>query len=225
MTITFENNNDVVVYAFKKVIAYTKRTQQIFVAQCVWWLASIIGLEQGLIKYIDNIQTRQEVVVVPDKSPEKRKSIFPVPRDIQEYTRQKRILKECGDFLRDSKKLRAQESVNAKRWNRINRLASTKKLFRIKKERKLKDYSKTEGIDKAEIQRRKSEGVCLRCAWPSDRKGTHRVKDGIRPIKLHKGTASYPKGKEYQRIKQSYQQPMVEEVSTEESSSEESSDE
>jgi hypothetical protein len=37
------------IYALQKVILYTRRTQQIFVAQCVRWLASIIGLEHGLV--------------------------------------------------------------------------------------------------------------------------------------------------------------------------------
>jgi hypothetical protein len=58
MTLTFEHNNDVVVYALEKIIAYARRTQEIFVAQCVWWLASIIGLEPGLVIYIDNLQSR-----------------------------------------------------------------------------------------------------------------------------------------------------------------------
>jgi len=63
------------------------------------------------------------------------------------------------------------------------------------------DSTKTEGIDPSEIIRRKPAGECLRCAWPADRKGTHRVKDCQRPIKLDKGTANYPKAKEYQRMK------------------------
>jgi hypothetical protein len=45
MTITFANDNDVIVYALEKIISYTRKSQQIFVAQCMWWLASIIGLE------------------------------------------------------------------------------------------------------------------------------------------------------------------------------------
>jgi hypothetical protein len=61
MTITVENDNDVVVHSLEKVISYTRRSQQIFVAQCVWWLASMIGLQQGLIIHIDNIQSRIEV--------------------------------------------------------------------------------------------------------------------------------------------------------------------
>jgi len=67
--------------------------------------------------------------------------------------------------------------------------------------RQKKDYSKTEGIEPSEVERRKAAGECLRCAWPSNRKGSHRVKDCVRPIKLDKGTASFPKAKEYQKMK------------------------
>jgi len=73
---------------------------------------------------------------------------------------------------------------------------------RIKKHRPKPDSdNKTEGIDSSELGRRRAAGECLRCAWPSDRKGTHRVKDCLRPIKLDKGTAPFPKAKEYQRMK------------------------
>jgi hypothetical protein len=75
MTITFENDNDVIVYALVKVILYARRTQQIFVVQCVCWLASIMGLEQELVSYIDNIQARQQVVFVPEKALEKGRSV------------------------------------------------------------------------------------------------------------------------------------------------------
>jgi hypothetical protein len=47
MTITFENDNNIIVHALDKVISYTRKSQQIFVVECVWWLASVIGLEQG----------------------------------------------------------------------------------------------------------------------------------------------------------------------------------
>jgi len=61
MTITFENDNHIIVYALEKIISYARRSQQIFVAQCVWWIASVIGLELGLISYIDNQQSREEL--------------------------------------------------------------------------------------------------------------------------------------------------------------------
>jgi hypothetical protein len=66
MTITFENDNDIIIYALEKVISHARRTQQIFMAQCGWWLASIIGLHQCLVKYIVNTQSRIKVTVTSE---------------------------------------------------------------------------------------------------------------------------------------------------------------
>jgi hypothetical protein len=193
MTITFENNNDVIVYALEKIIAYARRPQLICVAQCVWWLASVIGLEQGLVTYIDNIQSRIEVKVTSVRVPQEpapvtRGSVSPQPRDIQEDQRQDRILKECEEYLNDSRQLREIASLKAKgrtSTGLINPTPISKKYLR-KKDRVNRKQSnqksgspKTEGIESSEIERRKIAGECLRCAWPSDRKGTHRVKDCV----------------------------------------------
>jgi len=89
---------------------------------------------------------------------------------------------------------------------------SERKCFRDQTERKRiekdrsecmpkRSYVQTEGIEPSEIERRKAAGECHSCAWPADRKGNHRVKDCLRPIKLDKGTATYPKAKVYQKIK------------------------
>jgi hypothetical protein len=69
MAVTFENNNDFILYALEKVISYARRTQHIFVAQCMWWLASIIGQEKGLINHIDNIQFRINVTAISEETP------------------------------------------------------------------------------------------------------------------------------------------------------------
>ena len=62
MPITFENENDIIVFPLERVISYARKTHQIFVAQCVWWLASIIGLEPGLIIHIDNLSKQDQLV-------------------------------------------------------------------------------------------------------------------------------------------------------------------
>jgi len=76
---------------------------------------------------------------------------------------------------------------------------------RVKKDRfrkkDCKEFQETEGIEASELERRKAAGECLRCPWPSDRNGSHTVKDCKRPIKLDKSTASYPKVKEYHKMK------------------------
>jgi hypothetical protein len=43
MTITFANDNDVIIYALEKILSYARDTQYIFLAQSVWWITSIIG--------------------------------------------------------------------------------------------------------------------------------------------------------------------------------------
>jgi hypothetical protein len=234
MTITFETDNDVIVYALEKVISYARRTQQIFVAQCVWWLASIIGLEQGLAIHIDNIQSRIDVTVIPEKVPSTERTVSPIPRDNQEDRRQDKILEECEEYLKDSRWVREIAALTASGKTLtgcISPTAISKKRLRRKDsyKKKLADLSKKDdpriaGIDHREIRRRKETGECLRCAWPSDRKGSHRVADCSRPIKLSKGTASCPKAKEHSRTTQAPQLSPIEEESSGPSSSGESSD-
>jgi hypothetical protein len=113
MTITFENDNDVILYALEKVIAYARRTQQIFVAQCVWWLASVFGLEIGLIAFIDNPRSRIDVTVIPETVPSVGRTVSPTPRDNQEDQRQDKILEVCEEYLKDSRRLRDIAALKA----------------------------------------------------------------------------------------------------------------
>jgi hypothetical protein len=146
MTITFENDNDVIVYAFKKVIAYARRTHQIFVAQCVWWLAAIIGLEEGLISHIDNLQL-QENKQTPQPEPlldslagihsdrisqvEFLRGVSTVPRDLTEDQGLDRILESAERVIQDSFRDRV---IVQKR--RVNPLPTNK--TPLKKARKIK---------------------------------------------------------------------------------------
>jgi len=118
-------------------------------------------------------------------------------------------------------KFRKSEETSRPRNNK--RTKPFERTIRRKDKKPRKDDSKTEGIESSEIQRRRSAGECLRCAWPSDRKGSHRVADCRRPIKLDKGTAAFPKAKEYQKMKVAGLQ--IESDSEESSDDEESDDE
>jgi hypothetical protein len=61
MIITFETDSDVIIFALEKIILYARQYRYIFIAHCVWWLASTIGLEQWLIIHIDNFQPHSEL--------------------------------------------------------------------------------------------------------------------------------------------------------------------
>jgi hypothetical protein len=79
MTITFESDKDVIVYALEKIISYTRENQYIFLAQSVWWISSIIGLQEGLVIHIDNLKNRTTVRELV--SPEEIQQLSNIHRD------------------------------------------------------------------------------------------------------------------------------------------------
>jgi hypothetical protein len=154
MTITFENDSEVIVYGLKKIIAYARRTQQVFVAQCFWWLASIIGLESRLVNHIDTIREREDVFGqaqsternpgVPDQDlhpppihPDRvlhiarEKSVSAVPRDLTEDQRLDLIIRCAEADIQESFRDR---SIGQQ--GQVNPLPTTKTQFR--KARKIK---------------------------------------------------------------------------------------
>jgi hypothetical protein len=173
MTVTFENDNDVIVYALEKVIAYARRTQQIFVAQCVWWLASIVGLESGLINHIDTLRKREEVLsqdelseevhqvpnqvqyhqqIHPDRISQipRERAVSTVPRDLTEDQRLDWILESAERVIQESFRDRtiAQQG-------RVNALPTTK--TQLKKARRIKRLQEKERKREAERSERLRE--------------------------------------------------------------------
>jgi len=94
MPITFQHDNDVIVYVLEKVISYARANQYIFLAQCVWWISSILELQQGLVIHIDNLQKQADktpVDIISDKTNNyaclPRREVSATPRGIQEDSR------------------------------------------------------------------------------------------------------------------------------------------
>ena len=91
MTITFENDNDVVVYALEKIISFAREYQYFFVANCTWWIASIYGVDNQLRQHIDYLALRQSETdrtesiqhrgIQNTRNPITR-GVSPTPRDI-----------------------------------------------------------------------------------------------------------------------------------------------
>jgi len=72
MTITFENDNDIIINPLDKIISYGRDNESIFLAQIIWGISSIIGLQEGLVIHIDNLTRWAEVkdFGVSDKGPD-----------------------------------------------------------------------------------------------------------------------------------------------------------
>jgi hypothetical protein len=183
MTITFKNDNDVIVYALEKVISYAKKTQQIFVAQCIWWLASVIGLEQGLINHIDNLQQREDLVPASEKessisrnSREDKRTpqsehlqdslagIHPdrihqieVPRGVSSQPRDLTEDQRLDRILEEAEAV-IQDSLKARTTHqkgRVNPTPQTK--AQLKKARKIKRLQEAKGKEEADRRQRLQE--------------------------------------------------------------------
>jgi hypothetical protein len=156
MTLSSENDQDVIIYALDKIIAFAKDNQYIFLAQSVWWIASVLGLQARLVIHIDNLHTRSSSV-----------SQLEAPRDIvatgsyeDELDRQDKVLKECEGFLQASRRLRdlvVYKSSGKSTIRRINPLASTKRALRISKKK-----ARRRGLKKQKSRETKrTESVCV----------------------------------------------------------------
>jgi hypothetical protein len=152
MTVTFEDDNAVIVYALEKVISYARNTQQIFVAQCIWWIASIIGLEQSLIIHIDNIKKRESAVLLgessgivhPDRIQQIEKEVSPTPRDLAEDQHLDLVIQEAKKVLQDSSRDR-----RALQRNRVNPLPQTKtQLKTARKVKRLQEESRKKEVER-----------------------------------------------------------------------------
>jgi len=66
MPITFNINNDVIVYALENIISYARDNQYIFLAQSIWWISSIIRLQKALVDCIDNLKRQSDITLRKD---------------------------------------------------------------------------------------------------------------------------------------------------------------
>jgi len=81
MTVTFENDNDIIIYALEMIISSARDNQYIILAHSVWWISSIIGLEQGLVFHIENVKIHSETIIATSQD---IRDVSATPLDTQE---------------------------------------------------------------------------------------------------------------------------------------------
>ena len=97
------------------------------------------------------------------------------------------VIDNCEAFLEQSKQER-------KAIGRITRQASRVVKRKANRKKPIKTFgTQTAGIDGNKLRRRKTAGECQRCAWPQDRKGSHKTLDCFGRKNLEKGTAPFLK--------------------------------
>jgi hypothetical protein len=220
MTITFESENDIIVYALEKIISSARNNQYIFLAQSVRWISSIIGLQSELISYLDNIAVRNNIrkeAPQHDTLPSEEISYIGPhihPSRVDQIRNSDGIFSDCdyvdselgsvsttetdihNEVIDNCEKFLEQSKQERKAVGRKNRQVSRIVKRKANKKKPIKTFgTQTEGIDSNELRRRKAAGECQRCAWPQHRKGSHKTLDCFRWKRLDKGTAPFPKKK------------------------------
>jgi hypothetical protein len=182
MTITFERDKDVIAYALEKIIVYARDNQYIFLAQSVWWISSILGLQEGLVIHIDNLRAHKNIKFTQPRDdidhihPDRIQNLEESDRDsvyseaastsTGEDDIHNEIIHNCETFLAQSKQERKAAGRLTRQASRVvKRKATAKKTYQ----------QQTDGIAKSELDRRQAAGECQRCAWPRDRKGSHKT--------------------------------------------------
>jgi hypothetical protein len=159
----------------------------------VWWICSIIGLQEGFVIYIDNLTARSNIrhLVVrveaseySDLSGVHPSRIARIQDSDIDYNASEcesnsttetdihnKVIDICKAFPEQSK----QERKVITRFTRQN-CKEVKRKTNMKKP--IKTFgTQTEGIERGKLRRRKPAGECQRCAWPQDRKGSHKSFD------------------------------------------------
>jgi hypothetical protein len=63
MTVTFEDDNSIVIYALEKILWFTRQNQYIFVAQGVWLITPLVAINEGLASHIDSLHHQSHIEV------------------------------------------------------------------------------------------------------------------------------------------------------------------
>jgi hypothetical protein len=87
MPITFDSDKDIIVYALEKIITYARDNQYIILAQSVWCISLITGLQQGLVVHIDNLCIRHKVPIEESRTQPDDKTVPTIPMDSRDNSR------------------------------------------------------------------------------------------------------------------------------------------
>lgn len=171
----------------------------------VWWICLIIGLQQRLVIHIDNLEAQRypKETSLPSDSPAEKslstlkERTFDLEREdchvhpsqfaqiqesdscysgsdeesisITEDDLHNEIIENCKLDLEQSKEERKAIGRGTRQKSRI---------LKRKAKKAIKTFGiQTQGIDGSELRRRKAAGEHQRCAWPKDRKGSHKKID------------------------------------------------
>jgi len=120
MSITFEHEADIILWASVKLLVTFEEHQYLFAAQCVWWIAALFQLDPALRYFIDHRELPSKVTGVDAETQSTERLISLTPRDIRRHS-------ETDEYAIPERSQYQADPLRPTRKGRINPLPQTKK--------------------------------------------------------------------------------------------------
>jgi hypothetical protein len=110
------------------------------VANCAWWIAAVVGLDKGLVNYINNLESRKEIT--------SNRAISETPRDIARGVSQE---KQSSDYIPDPLRRTRKEKINLLPQSK-RQLKKARQALEVKKAKDKRGHPRLEEIRAKIIQ-------------------------------------------------------------------------
>jgi len=166
MSITFNCEADVILWAFAKLLIIFAERRYTFALHCIWWIASLVQLDTALRYLIEHHRFPSEIREPQDNKIDRQ--ISPVPRDLQNDSRERAIsnfeIKEplcINKTINTSRNTWRPNTINTPRNtvgpNRINNRVESKK--QRKKTRRLDRIQQIKKSEEAKLIKERSAAI------------------------------------------------------------------
>jgi len=151
MSITFNCEADVILWAFAKLLSIFAERQYTFALHCIWWLASLVQLDIALLYLIEYHQFPSENRETSNNKIDRQ--ISPIPRDLQNDSRGKSISNHDTEdqLCIDQTIIKSRNTWQPKRIN--NQIKSKKQEKRTQRLKRIQTIKKSEEAKRVQERR------------------------------------------------------------------------
>jgi len=144
VSITFQNEADIILWTLAMLLVTFEEQQYLFAAQCIWWIAALVQLDPALKYLINHRKFPSDITRVNAEResirPSIERGISSTPRDIQRYSK----LNKNTELVENQYQA---DPLQRTRKGRVNPLPKTKKKLRAERNQQLRVMKRRQGID------------------------------------------------------------------------------
>jgi len=141
MSITFENEANIILWSLAKLLVTFEERQYHFAAQCIWWIAALVQLDPALRYFIDHRELPSKVMGVDAETQSTEMLISPTPRDLQRHS-------ETDEYAVPERSQYQADPLRHTWKGRSNSLPQTKKQLKAGRKRQSRNQQRKKELVK-----------------------------------------------------------------------------